>query len=394
MQQTSSPTAKETSKEDIGVAFLAPELEMHRKQLKILMMGPSLSQQGGMATVQNLIVQKVTNDVQIEHVATHEEGNIFFKTKIFCNAINKLLLSLLRNSCDLVHLHVSEKGSVLRISILVLVTRLFQKPVMIHTHGCEFHSFYDSLPLFLQMCVSWIFKQCVCVFVLSKSWQDYYVSQCGLSLERTFVLTNPVDFPEAIPDRSSAEKVTFLFLGRVGQRKGSFDLLQAFSNLPKEDQEKAALIIAGDGEVEKARDLVETLGIQSYVSIRGWLSQEKCKELLAQADVFILPSYNEGLPMAILEAMGWGLPIISTPVGGIPEIIVSGKTGLLVPPGNVQEIKAAIQFFIENKEQRVAWGIAARDCVAPLAIENYSLQLAKIYREAITSSEFVGVDCF
>ena len=392
MQQTSSPTQKGTLQEDTGIALLDPELEVHRKQLKILMMGPSLSQQGGMATVQNLITQKVTDDVQIEHITTHEEGAIFYKIQIFCNAVYKLLLSLLRNSCDLVHLHVSERGSVLRISILVLVARLFQKPVIIHTHGCEFHSFYDSLPLFLQTYVSWIFKQCVRVLVLSKSWQDYYVSQCGLSPERTFVLTNPVDFPDVVPDRRNSEKVTFLFLGRVGHRKGAFDLLQAFSNLPKEEQEKAELIIAGDGEVEKARDLVETLGIQSYVSIRGWLSQEKCKELLAQADVFILPSYNEGLPMAILEAMGWGLPIISTPVGGIPEIVVSGKTGLLVPPSDVQQIKTAIQFFIENKEQRLAWGIAARDCVAPLAVENYSLQLAKIYREAIALSEFVEAD--
>jgi glycosyltransferase involved in cell wall biosynthesis len=285
------------------------------------MMGPSLSQQGGMATVENLIMDRTADDIQICHVTTHEEGTVFHRIRIFCLALVMLLLSLLKNRCDLVHLHVSERGSVVRVSILTLIARFFRRPVIIHAHGCEFHTFYNSLTVFFQKCISLVFRQCVCVFVLSKSWRDYYVSQCGLSPERTVVLTNPVDFPTTVPDRSGLDKITLLFLGRVGQRKGAFDLLRAFSGLSKENKEKSTLIIAGDGELNNAYELAESLEIQPFVSIPGWLSREKCKELLAQADIFILPSYNEALPMSILEAMSWGLPIISTPVGGIPEII-------------------------------------------------------------------------
>jgi glycosyltransferase involved in cell wall biosynthesis len=97
--------------------------------------------------------------------------------------------------------------------------------------------------------------------------------------------------------------------------------------------------------------------------------------------------------MAILEAMSWGLPVISTTVGGIPEIIVPRKTGILVNPGNIQEIKKAMQLCIENKELRISWGLAARRCVAPLAIENYSSHLVNIYRKAVTSTKLTAVDC-
>lgn len=370
------------------------KLKKGGEYLHILMMGPSLSQQGGMATVENLIMDRTAEDIKIRHVTTHEEGTVLHRIWIFCIALAMLFLNLLRNRCDLVHLHVSERGSVVRVSILILIARFFRKPVIIHAHGCEFHTFYSSLTVFFQRCVSLAFRQCVCVFVLSKSWRDYYVSQCGLLPERTVVVTNPVDFPTTVPDRSGLDKINLLFLGRVGQRKGAFDLLQAFSRLSKEDKERSTLILAGDGEINDAYTMAESLEIQPFVSIPGWLSQEKCKELLAQADIFVLPSYNEALPMSILEAMSWGLPIISTPVGGIPEIVIPCKTGILVTPGDVQGIKEAIQFFIENEEQRISMGLVARNCVAPLAIENYASHLADVYRRAITSRTLQTTDFF
>jgi glycosyltransferase involved in cell wall biosynthesis len=360
--------------------------------IKVLMMGPSLRQQGGMATVENLILRRINNNIQIQHITTHEEGTAFHRVLIFCFAIGKFLLFLLKGDCDLVHLHVSERGSVFRICFLTLVARLFRKSVIIHAHGCEFHQFYDSLPPLLQKYISSVFRQCACFFVLSRSWRDYYINRCALIPERTVVFTNPVDFPEKIPDRSDRDKITLLFLGRVGQRKGAFDLLQAFANLPDFIHERSKLTLAGDGDVEEAENLAELLKIKSLVSIPGWLSQEECKKMLAQADVFILPSYNEAMPMAVLEAMSWGLPVISTRVGGVPEIVTPGKTGTLVAPGDINEIKDAIQFLIENKAERIAWGLAGRRCVAPLAIENYSCHLAEVYRKAVAPDKLTYND--
>ena len=191
MHQTSFLPETKGNRNASAVRLPIPNLKEGRECLHILMMGPSLSQQGGMATVENLIMDRTADDIKIRHVTTHEEGTVLHRIWIFCIALAVLFLNLLKNRCDLVHLHVSERGSVVRVSILILITRFFRRPVIIHAHGCEFHTFYNSLTVFFQRCVSLVFRQCVCVFVLSKSWRDYYVSQCGLSLEKTVVLTNP-----------------------------------------------------------------------------------------------------------------------------------------------------------------------------------------------------------
>lgn len=101
----------------------------------------------------------------------------------------------------------------------------------------------------------------------------------------------------------------------------------------------------------------------------------------------LLPSYNEGLPMAILEAMSWGLPVITTPVGGIPEVIENGKTGLLITPGHIQELTAAMQSLIENPSFRLSLGFAARKRVEPLSIEHYSDALFSLYHSIFQQKE-------
>ncbi|MCX7595896.1 MAG: glycosyltransferase, partial [Fischerella sp.] len=99
----------------------------------------------------------------------------------------------------------------------------------------------------------------------------------------------------------------------------------------------------------------------------------------ATANVFVLPSYNEALPLALLEAMAWGLPVITTDVGGISEFVTPDKNGLLVTPGNIQQISAAIQSLIENESLRLCLGNAARESIAPLNVDNFISSLMKIY---------------
>jgi glycosyltransferase involved in cell wall biosynthesis len=97
--------------------------------------------------------------------------------------------------------------------------------------------------------------------------------------------------------------------------------------------------------------------------------------------VFILPSYNEGLPMALLEAMSWGLPVITTPVGGIPELVISGTNGLLVNPGDIAGLSAALQSLVASEQLRLQLGNAARATVMPFEIGKYFSQLASVYMQ-------------
>lgn len=348
--------------------------------IRVLLAGPSLEQKGGMASVQKLIVGSQLDSIDIQHISTHDEGSVLHRLLIFGRSLAALFSRLLGNRVDVIHLHVAEKGSVFRKILLLLLTKAFRKPVIMHTHGCEFHTFHDKLPGWLRHGVDAALQQADCFIVLSESWKTYYLTHCGLDPARIVVLPNPVEIPASIPDRSNSSVVHFAFLGRIGQRKGAFDLLHAFAGLPADCLHRAQLTLAGDGELEQAQRLIEKLNLKASVKLPGWIDLEQRNQLLRDASVFILPSYNEGLPMAMLEAMAWGLPVISTPVGGIPELIESGETGYLAHPGDTEAISEVMISLIKNDALRLEMGHRARARVESLDLMLYCDKLTEIYR--------------
>ncbi len=353
------------------------ENRIDHKFPNIVMFGPCLSERGGMGVVQQHIINSVGEKVSIRHLATwNGKTNTF---SLFSRTIIEFLYRLIRNQVDLIHIHVSERGSVIRKSILALLAFAFSKPVIMHTHGCEFHIFYDKLPNFTQQLLNKIWQKCDAVIVLSNSWKQTYISKCGLKPDRVSVKYNPVVIPQKNPADRNSTKVKFILLGKINQRKGVFDLFKALALLSSVYQEKIELIVAGSGEMEKVTAVAKELKIDSLVSFPGWIDAEQRDSLLEQSDVFILPSYNEGLPMALLEAMSWRLAVITTPVGGIPEIIVHNKTGLLVQPGNIPELTVSIQALIDDELLRLKLGNAAYEQALLLDIKNYSNEILDIY---------------
>ncbi|MFW6295654.1 MAG: glycosyltransferase family 4 protein [Halothece sp.] len=350
------------------------------KKLNVVMIGPSLEEKGGMGSVETLILETTPPDVNIEHLSTWDGEHSTLK--LFLQASTIFLGKLLTQKVDLVHLHVAERGSVLRKCALAIIAFAFNKPVIMHTHGCEFPQFYTPLPSGIKQLINWVFQHCNYVVVLSKSWQEFYITHCQLQREKVIVLPNPVDIPDEIPQRQHSQPVNFLFLGKINKRKGIYDLLEAFGKLTKEQREQAQIILAGSGEIDQARQVATTLGIENQVQFPGWITPAQRNELLPKADVFLLPSYNEGLPMALLEAMSWGLPVITTPVGGIPEVITDQETGLLVNPGDIEQLRIAMQSLMEDDSLRLSLGCAARKRVEPHDVSHYSEHLFRLYDKA------------
>lgn len=350
------------------------------------MLGSSLEQNGGIASVENLIIQYAPSEVKIQHITTHDEGSITHRSVVFGKSLVVLLGKLLRREIALVHIHVSERGSVARKVIVTLLALTFRKPVLIHAHGAEFESFFQKLPKSIQQGIKFTFGRCTGFIALSKTWKEFYIQNLGLKAEQVFVLPNAVELPSQVPHRINSTQVTLLFLGRVGQRKGAFDLIQAFANLSAEQKESSVLILAGDGDVEQGRELVESLSLTERVTFLGWVNSQQRNQLLAEADIFVLPSYNEGLPMALLEAMSWSLPVITTPVGGIPELVTPNQTGVLVHPGEIQQLSEAMQSLITDENLRLSLGKAARESVAPFDIKTYGSRLGDIYRSILPAS--------
>lgn len=359
-------------------------------QLKVLMLGESLSKQGGIVSVEKLILSQSPSEVQIRHISTLEDGSRIHKILIFGRALGELLWRLMRREADLLHIHLSERGSTFRKAILTLIAVVLRKPVVMHAHGSEFPTFFSKLPQWVRRGLIQIFRRCTLFIVLSESWKKFYIDSLGLEARQVLVLPNPVKLPSQVPCRKGSPKVNFVFFGRIGERKGVFDLIQAFAALPPEQKTGSGLTLAGDGEVEQARRLVESLDLMDQVTVLDWLGPDQRDTLLFKADVFVLPSYNEGLPMALLEAMAWGLPVITTPVGGIPELVTQSQNGLLVNPGDIQQLSVAIQSLIEAEGLRLSLGSAARASVLSFDIKNYWCSLVSSYRSVLLSKE---VEC-
>ena len=358
-------------------------------KLKVIMVGPSLEEKGGMGSVQTLIMDSATEEFHLEHISTWDGSPSKLRmVKVFAGSVVTFFGKLLGNQGDIIHIHLAERGSVVRKAIIAFIAWAWGKPVIMHTHGCEFHLFYHNLPKSLQQALNWVLQRCTYLIVLSESWQEFYLSHCGLKPERVIVLPNPVVMPSQVPERGSSDPVRILFLGKINQRKGVFDFLRAFAQLPASLQKRVELILAGSGETEQVLELLESLDINQQVTLPGWVNSQQKEELLAVADIFLLPSYNEGLPMALLEAMSWGLPAITTPVGGIGEVVIHQETGWLVNPGDISSLTQAMKTLIEDVSLRLSLGKAARAKIASFDIKNYSSSLFDLYRSTMVNTKY------
>jgi glycosyltransferase involved in cell wall biosynthesis len=340
--------------------------------LRILMMGAILTQNGGIASVEKLMLSYAPQQIEIQHIPSHDEGSAVHRIGIFVRCLLMLCWQLLSQPFDLVYIHISDGGSIARKVIIASIALLFQKPIVIHTHGAEFPKSYEKIPNIIKRYIKWIFQQSKLFITLSHSWRDFYITNCHLNPSQVVVLPNPTEIPRTIPNRDRKDDTVYLcFCGRIGHRKGAFDLINAFANLPDRYLDRTQLIMAGDGDIELAKQSIDKLNLTNKITLTGWIDSGTREKLLAQSDIFILPSYHEGLPMAILEAMSWGLPIISTSVGGIPELIVNDKNGLLIEPGNSEKLVNVMQTIIEDRDLRLRLGQQARESVLDFDIVNY-----------------------
>ena len=142
--------------------------------------------------------------------------------------------------------------------------------------------------------------------------------------------------------------------------------------------ERARLVLAGNGEVQAARRLAAEHGAR--VIVLPWLDTRRRDQLLAASDVFVLPSHIEGMPMAMLEAMASGLPLIVTPVGGIPEVVTDGVEGDLVAPGDVPQLALALSAMINDPQRRFELGQHARARATHFDVGTYATNLLGLYR--------------
>ncbi|WP_292433603.1 glycosyltransferase family 4 protein [Methylobacter sp.] len=323
----------------------------------------------------------------IDFIATHLYGPIPEKIREFVKAFFHVFMLLLQGRVALLHCHVSMGLSFWRKSVFLMLGRCFGVPGILHLHGSETKEFYNSLSTFTKRLASHQFTAAATVLVLSDSWRSFVLEVAPKA--NVVVLPNYVEIPEPVSRTKHSPNINVLFLGVLGERKGVYDLLPAFAAAVK-NMPQLFLRIGGNGEVEKTRALVHKLGLETHVECLGWVGGNAKNELLREADIFVLPSYNEGLPVSILEAMSLGIPVITTPVGGIPEVVKDHVNGFLISPGDIPALQNLLEQLGSDPAMRDLIGSAARlsiqgqyskEIILPKLSAVYEKYVSALYQE-------------
>ena len=350
------------------------------KQLsqKILTIGVCKTDFGGMSSV---LVSYEKYFENFRYIPTFRRGNIGVKAWYFFQAtVRCFFLLLFDRRIKIVHIHGAEKGSVFRKGVFIMMAKLLNKKVVYHQHAAEFREFFNR-SIYKKQIIH-IINRCDALVVLSQSMRKYFLS-IGISEQIITILNNIVTPPDSVLPKTSTGKLHLLFLGEINNRKGIYDLLNVLKTNKDVFKDKILLRVGGnlvDGDINA---VIAESDLSSFVTFEGWVADAKKTECLEWADVYILPSYNEGLPIAILEAMSYQHPVISTSVGGIPEILHSYLNGILIEPGNLEQIKNALLFFIENSEKISEYGKNAYETVQSFFPERVFEKLKTIYQELL-----------
>jgi glycosyltransferase involved in cell wall biosynthesis len=346
-------------------------------EMRVLMLGPDLQVRGGVAAVENALIGALPSQIQVTQLATMVEGSKWRKLVTFAQAIVRTVVELRRRP-DIVHIHFASRASSVRKMLLARLALASGARVVMHAHGGGYRDYWAGLSAGSRAATLRTLSRAHCLIVLGESWRDFFAA-AGVPRDRIVVLPNPVQLPAVLPKRLGRSHVRLVYLGLFARFKGVFDLIDALTRLPPECLGRTRLVLAGNGDLKAVRELAERRGLTRFVEVRDWLGPAERDRLLGSADAFVLPSYAEGLPMSLLEAMAWGLPVISTTVGSIPEHVREGVHGMLVQPGDVSELAGAIERIVMDDGLRARMGEQARRAVEPLNIEAYTRKIVAIY---------------
>jgi glycosyltransferase involved in cell wall biosynthesis len=339
---------------------------------------------GVSACARNILCSDLTKYYNIVYIPTMVDGSWILKVIIGIKAIFRFLKYISSYHILIVHVHGSKGVSLYRKAIFVLLAKWFKKKLIFHCHSGKFDRFYEQGPDIQKFLIKKVITSSDCVIALTERWASFF--EKFLSKEKIKVLPNSVH--AAIYDRyrrqvKKSKRPTIIFAGIFSENKGIYDLLSVMLGL-KEKVPEIRLLLAGDKNIDKIKRFIKTNSLEQNVEIVGWVSPNKLISLYCESHIFVLPSYYEGLPMVLIEAMACGLPVVSTKVGGIPEIIEEGVNGFLVTPGDRKALFEKLLILSKDLKLCLRMGENnASKIKKEYDISTYSRKLKQIYDNLI-----------
>jgi len=348
---------------------------------KILIIGPDYRHRGGIEAV---LANYRNYFEKFNFVPTHREGSALCKMYVFFIGLIRIMYTLLRNrKIKIVHIHSSKNGSFYRKFICFVISKyLFRKRVINHVHSGAYHLFYAKSKPAIKKMIRKFVNDADTLICLSESWKQFFDE--NFNPVKIEILPNMIDYPVHKEKKEDTKKIKFLFLGFINNNKGIFDVIEVIKNNVDFFSEHIELIIGGDGENDKLQNLIKNYQIGNIVKFVGWIQNKAKIQYLQNTDVFILTSYSEGLPVSILEAMSYRKPIISTPVGGIPEVVKNDENGFLITPGNWEQIEKSMKYFVDHPHDIEKFGHVSAKMAEKYLPDNVILHLNKIYSDILS----------
>jgi glycosyltransferase involved in cell wall biosynthesis len=328
----------------------------------ILVVAPSGQAGGGMGRVKDYILAFNNDPVPgftFQEGVTRDDGGFVRSIMNTALLICRIWRLQLGGRLAAVHVNLGDNYSAVRKGMLTILSRLSGAKVLVHFHGVILDAQWRHAGSIMRWLIGVPFRAASTNIVLGKIWQRWLVEDLGVSPDRVAVVANGVPVPDygGRDHLAPRPQVEIVFIGNLLKRKGVNDLIAAAAEL-KDTSRPWRLTFAGGGDIAGYQEKTRALGLIDRVHFVGWIDSPKIADMLANADIMVLPSYHEGLPLVILEAVGAGTPVICTPVGAIPEFLKDGETVLFVEPGDVQGLAAALKRLILDPSMRQALGDA------------------------------------
>lgn len=346
----------------------------------IVMIVPNPMVKGGIASVVNGYRDSdLVKDYNIIFIESYMDGSKFDKLIKGVNGYFRYFKILVTEKPDLIHIHSSFGPSFYRKLPFIWLSRMFKVPIINHIHGAEFDDFYTNASPKKRLLISKTYNNCDKFITLSEEWRE----KIGLIVpsENISVIENYCNAMEPIVRQHCNKQV--LFLGEIGKRKGCYDIPNIIAKVVKKVPD-CKFILAGDGAVNDIKVLLKQKKLEKYVVFTGWLRGEDKDKVLRESDIFFLPSYNEGMPMSILEGMGYSLPIVSSNVGGIPKLVYNNSNGYLCKPGETEGFSEAIIELLSNNKKAQQYGKVSYEHIqARYTLKKHVCKIKELYNSFI-----------
>jgi glycosyltransferase involved in cell wall biosynthesis len=352
----------------------------------IFIAAPDGAAGGGMGRVKDYLLRAAPDGngrYELRALVTRDTRGAAFSALLLARGMARMAGARARGRAALLHVNMGDRLSAVRKGLLVLFARMIGIPALLHLHAVELEAHYAQGGPMRRWFIRQPFRAASTIVVLGERYRAWLANDLGIDNDRIDILNNGVDTDPALPSRQPdrGRPLQILFLGNLIERNGISDFLEALALLSREETGWRA-VIAGAGERQLYADKARDLGLGDRVDLVGWVDQTRAQDLVRQSDMLVLPSYDEGLPLVILEALGAGLPVICTPVGSIPETLCDGETALFCQPGDRAGLAARMRTLMRDADGRARLSVNGRAVFDRLfSLGAFRRNLFAIYRK-------------